>query len=628
MQRRSIKVGGRLKDFTGSPGLLSLTMSTPIEEHKIAVEEQKAVVPSYDEKKAFDADQSYLKQTNSDSSPDRDLDLMDDEGREPTAEEMKTLRHVGESIPIRCWLVAVVELAERFTYYGLSAPFQNYMQNSPSDSPKGVLNLANQGATALSYVWTFWCYLSPIIGAYVADTWLGKFNTICVFSVTYIIGILVLFITSLPSVANHSVSLGGFVAAIIIIGLGTGGVKSNVAPLIADQVPKTKPIIKVLKTGERVIQDPNITIQNVFMFFYLMINVGSLSVIATTEMELHIGFWAAYLLPLCFFVIALLALVFGRNQYVKVPVSDKVIEKSFKVTWIAITNKFNFDAAVPTLNPEKGYVWSDKFVEEVKRSIYACKVFAFYPIYWLTYGQMTNNFVSQAAQMELHGLPNDILQAIDSIAIIIFIPICESFVYPFIRKFTPFKAISKISCGFMFAAASMVYAAVLQHYIYKTGPCFDHPKKCAPQFKDVPNHIHVAVQTPAYLLMAFSEITASITGLEYAYTKAPVSMKSFIMSLFLVTNAVGSALGIALAPTAEDPKLVWTYTGLAISCFVAGCVFWFTFKHYNDVEEELNQLDYLDEDEVHPGLEPIASTVDGRGLRPITSLVHSHKDFA
>lgn len=71
-------------------------------------------------------------------------------GREPTDEEMKTLRHVSEQIPVRCWLVAVVELAERFSYYGLSAPFQNYMQNGPNDTPKGILNLKNQGATALS----------------------------------------------------------------------------------------------------------------------------------------------------------------------------------------------------------------------------------------------------------------------------------------------------------------------------------------------------------------------------------------------------------------------------------------------------------------------------------------------
>ncbi|CUM55646.1 uncharacterized protein AC631_02870 [Debaryomyces fabryi] len=42
--------------------------------------------------------------------------VEEDEGRTPTPEEMKTLRHVSEPIPLRCWLVAVVELAERFSF--------------------------------------------------------------------------------------------------------------------------------------------------------------------------------------------------------------------------------------------------------------------------------------------------------------------------------------------------------------------------------------------------------------------------------------------------------------------------------------------------------------------------------
>ena len=88
---------------------------------------------------------------------------IDDEGREPTDHEMETLRHVSESIPISCWLVAIVELAERFSYYGLSAPFQNYMQFTPEHSPKGMLGLKQQGATALSYFFQFWCYVTPIL---------------------------------------------------------------------------------------------------------------------------------------------------------------------------------------------------------------------------------------------------------------------------------------------------------------------------------------------------------------------------------------------------------------------------------------------------------------------------------
>ncbi|ODQ80456.1 hypothetical protein BABINDRAFT_35725 [Babjeviella inositovora NRRL Y-12698] len=529
-------------------------------------------------------------------SNDASTEVEGDEGRYPTGEEMKALRHVSETIPLSCWLVAVVELCERFAYYGLSGPFQNYMQNGPDDVPAGILNLGNQGATALSYFFQFWCYLTPIFGAWVSDTYWGKYKSIFVFCLIYFVGIFILFITSIPSITSPSIALGGYATAIVIIGIGTGGVKSNVSPLIADQIPKTKPRIHILpKTGERVILDPAVTTQNVFMFFYLMINIGSLSVIATTQLEMHKGFWAAYLLPLCFFVIGVVVLALGKNQYVKTPPSSTVIADSFHIIWIGVRNKFSFDTAKPSNSPDKGYHWNDHFVDEVKRAIVACKVFCFYPIYWVVYGQMVNNFVSQAGTMELHGLPNDILQAINSITIILFIPIMERFIYPFIRRYTPFRAITRITFGFFFASSSMVYAAVLQHYIYQAGPCYDNPMKCAASDGKIPNHVHIATQVPAYVLIALSEIFASITGLEYAYTKAPVSMKSFIMSMFLVTNAFGSALGIALSPTAEHPKLVWTYTGLATSCFIAGCCFWLCYHHYNAREDELNALEYTKE---------------------------------
>lgn len=540
-----------------------------------------------------------------DSKDEESYDVV--EGRTyATDEELETLRHVSGSIPLRCWLVAVVELAERFSYYGLSTPFQNYMQNGPEDEPSGVLRLGNSDATALSYFFQFWCYVTPIFGAWISDSFLGKYNAICVFCGVYIVGILVLFVTAIPSVADHSTSLGGYVAAIIIIGVATGGVKSNVSPLIADQVPKEKPFIKITKKGEKVVVDPALTIQNVFMIFYWMINIGSLSLVATTQLEKHVGFWAAFLLPFCFFWIAVAALILGRNQYVKVPVGDKIISKCFRILFIGMKNKFKMDSAKPSVNPDAGYPWNDHFVEEVKRALAACKLFCFYPIYWLVYGQMVNNFVSQAGMMELHNLPNDILQVVNSLALIVFVPLCDRLFYPFIRRFTPLKSISRIFFGFMWAALAMVYAAVLQYFIYQQGPCYDMPKACGPEYNTIPNHIHVGLQTPAYVFIGLSEIFANITGLEYAYTKAPTSMKAFITSLYLFTNAIGSALGIALSPTAENPKFVWTYSGLAVSCFLAGCLFWLIFHHYNDKENEMNQLDY-EKDEADNGIVPVSS---------------------
>lgn len=59
------------------------------------------------------------------------------EGDEPTEEERRTLRKVSDKLPWSAFLVAVIELCERFTYYGLSGPFQNYIQNSYHD-PNGL----------------------------------------------------------------------------------------------------------------------------------------------------------------------------------------------------------------------------------------------------------------------------------------------------------------------------------------------------------------------------------------------------------------------------------------------------------------------------------------------------------
>lgn len=73
---------------------------------------------------------------------------------------------------------------------------------------------------------------------------------------------------------------------------------------------------------------------------------------------------------------------------------------------------------------------------------------------------------------------------------------------------------------------------------------------------EIKNQVHVALQTPAYFLIGLSEIFASITGLEYAFTKAPPSMKSFVTAMFLLTSAFGAALAMAISPTAKDPHLV------------------------------------------------------------------------
>lgn len=72
------------------------------------------------------------------------------EADEPTEEERHKLRHVSDKLPWSAFLVAVIELCERFAYYGLSGPFQNYIQNSYHD-PSGLPGAIGKARYFLSY---------------------------------------------------------------------------------------------------------------------------------------------------------------------------------------------------------------------------------------------------------------------------------------------------------------------------------------------------------------------------------------------------------------------------------------------------------------------------------------------
>jgi POT family proton-dependent oligopeptide transporter len=501
----------------------------------------------------------------------------------------------------------MVELCERFTYYGCQGLFQNYIQRKydGSDGGPGALGMGQKGATGLSTFFQFFCYITPILGAIVADQYLGRYKAIVLFCCVYIVGLLILFLTSLPVALEHGAGLGGFITALIIIGVGTGGIKSNVAPLIADQYTRKKMAVQTLKTGERVILDPAITYQRIYMIFYTCINVGALSLLATPYMEKYIGFWSAFLLALCMFFVGFAVLILGRKFYVVRPPQGSIITDAFKACWMMLKAR-NMNAAKPSVLAASGngraVPWNDHFIEELKRALVAMRVFIFFPVFWVIYNQFSNNFVSQAGQMAGHGIPNDLMQNFDPIAIIVVVPILDRFVYPaMLKAHIQFRPISRITVGFFVAALAMVYAAVLQHFIYQTGPCFGAPLACDGDLDSDGvhrgNNIHIAIQTPAYVLIGLSEIFLNVSGLEYAYTKAPPSMKSFVQSMYLLTSAFGSALSEALTPAAFDPAIMWMYTGLAVASTIVGCVFFALFRHLNDQEDEMNALEAREEEE-------------------------------
>jgi hypothetical protein len=56
--------------------------------------------------------------------------------------------------------------------------------------------------------------------------------------------------------------------------------------------------VKTTSKGERVIMDPAVTVSRVYLYFYMMINVGSLvGSIGMVYAEKYVGFWLSFLLP-------------------------------------------------------------------------------------------------------------------------------------------------------------------------------------------------------------------------------------------------------------------------------------------------------------------------------------------
>ncbi|KAJ1731831.1 peptide transporter ptr2 [Coemansia biformis] len=533
-----------------------------------------------------------------------DDDYLRENERWATEADMAALRRVGDRIPVAAFFVVLTEFCERFTYYGITGPFQNYIQNKyrePNSRP-GAIGGGQHMATGLGNFFQFWCYLTPIFGAVIADQWLGKFKTILVFSLVYIVGDLVLTLTSLPVSIRAGGALPGLVTAMVTIGLGTGGIKANVSPMVAEQYARRRPFVRRLRGGQEVVVDRELTVQSIFNWFYWAINVGGLSAIATTELEANVDFWPAYLLPTLMFVVCVAVFWLGRRRYVITQPTGSIVLKAYRAITTGMRNYRAAKAqgrqvlgedgqplhwlsyARPSLCADgAGLGWSDTFVDELRVALRSCKIFLCYPVFWLCYGQMSNNMVSQSGQMNTGKVPNDIMQNIDPLCIIVLIPIFDRLIYPGFRRCgMELKPVVRITCGFLIAAISMAYAAIVQHLIYTTGPYYDK----AGDGGNGANNISAGIQAPGYVLMAVAEIFASVTGLEYAFKQAPESMKSIVMSLFLFTNAGGSVLAFCFNSISANPYLVKNFSIAAGLMGAFTALFYLCFRHYDHRDGE------------------------------------------
>jgi POT family proton-dependent oligopeptide transporter len=211
---------------------------------------------------------------------------------------------------------------------------------------------------------------------------------------------------------------------------------------------------------------------------------------------------------------------------------------------------------------------------------------------------MYNNLISQAGQMNLHGVPNDMIQAMAGVACVVFGPVIQGLYNALAKRRISFGPMARITTAFIVCGGGMAYASGLQKLIYSTGPCYDRPLACpASEGGRLPNDVNVWVQLPIYVALAIAEIFGLVTASEYSYQKAPRGMRSVVQAMMQLSACLGALLGMAISPAARDPHLVIVYAALAGVMGLCSVVFWLIFRKYDKINDQLNRLAAEDEED-------------------------------
>ncbi|RSH82130.1 hypothetical protein EHS25_006063 [Saitozyma podzolica] len=534
-----------------------------------------------------------------------DVEVVDEEGPAPNEEEKITLRRVPGKVKAVGYMLCFIDGANNASYYGVTGVFTNFIQRplpaggngagappAGTQESAGALGLGLQTATALTVLFTFLAYCTPLIGGYHADAKIGRYKALWIGIIIGFFSHVLLVIAAIPSVIQAGHAIVPFIIGMLTLAFASGYIKPSIAPLIADQCTVKRQYIKVLDSGEKVIVDPAVTVERMLLYYYWATNIGAFFAIATSYAEKRIGFWLAYLLPGIVYMFMPICLLWVRNRIVVYPASGSSVGDAFKVARLALKRSKGLrvtdeawesvkpsnllahgEVEVVELSHKPGWIsWDDQFVDEIKATLRALRVFIFFPVWYMADGGTNSILTSMAGSMTTNGLPNDLLSNFNPISTVIAIPIYNYFLYPTLRKLgINFGLIQRMCVGYFIGAVLNAVGAILQWQVYKTSPCGYHATGCA----------HVSPLSAWLTMIPFwlqplGGIFISVSAYEMAYTMTPPRMKGSIIGVVFFTSALSQALLEICSPAFKDPNLIWPFVGIAIANLLAsGANYWF-----------------------------------------------------
>ncbi|EDV27429.1 uncharacterized protein TRIADDRAFT_12575, partial [Trichoplax adhaerens] len=450
--------------------------------------------------------------------------------------------------------ILLTELCERLTYYSVSANLVLFANTH--------LGFTNPEAASINFIFTGTGYAIPIISGYIADSFIGQYNTIFGSSLIYIVGSVALVLVAAPYDLPFSTSAQSafYIGGLAFIAIGTGGIKSNVSPFGADQLKDSGPLL----------------IQRFFSWFYFFINVGSLvSFTAVAYIQQNVSFFYGYMIPAISMALAIIIFISARSYYVVRSPKGSLLIDAVRMMWQGLRVKLccrnagarngRITSIFDYAKQENGGSFESSQVEKIKPLGRVIPVFILIILYWTVYFQMQTTWFIQGESMNLKlgsfKLPAAALSSFDTVSVLVFIPIINYGVYPLYKKIfgRSLTQLQRIGIGMIFASLAMLAAGILEGYRLIDVHENPLPQVVAGSTFNASGNISVLAQIPQFALIGLSEVFTSITGLEYAYSEAPEELKGLIMGLYLLTSGLGSYLGsliiVIVNAASRNPKV-------------------------------------------------------------------------
>ncbi|XP_002972318.2 protein NRT1/ PTR FAMILY 8.2 [Selaginella moellendorffii] len=491
------------------------------------------------------------------------------------------------------------ECCERLAYYGMSINLVVFLTDK----------LHQHNATASTNVtnWSGTCDITPLIGAFLADAYLGRYWTIAAFSSVYFVGMVLLTLSaSVPSLKPPSCvgdvcpgaspgQIGSFYLALYLVALGTGGIKPCVSSFGADQFD-----------DEDLSEKKYMTV--FFNWFYFSINVGAM--IASTFLvyiQQSVNWAWGFGIPAAAMGIAIVGFFIGSKQYRHQKPGGSPLTRIAQVIVAAIRNwrlrlpadetmLYEVDGKASAIEGSRKiqhtaeYSFLDKAaienqsrpttkwnlctvtqVEEVKILLRIVPIWASVIVFSTVYAQMSTLFVVQGLKMDYilgtFKVPSASLSMFDPLSVLILVPIYDRLLVPFVRKYTGhpqgFTQLQRMGIGLVISTISMVVAAVLEIQrlrVAREKGLVDADDKNFPKLLNA--QLSIFWQIPQYFIIGASEVFTFIGQLEFFYEQSPDAMRSLGSALSLATVALGNYLSSLLVTivtkiTRRDGKPGW-----------------------------------------------------------------------